>query len=175
MMTTPHQTLALLGAVFMSIQEIKMTGKTKNSSTSCKYPIERLRGGSKGSEQANHNASALLVDPDWFISDPRALLGVSATATPEEVKKAYRKLAARHHPDKASDANKALAQKIFQRIRTAHDVILDPQTAKQWNKEKNRREKARTQGNEPGRRVDKGKEERFPTRTDVAGRAMPNA
>ena len=43
-------------------------------------------------------------------------LGVSKTATPEEIKKAYRKLASQHHPDKGGDTAK------FQEIEEAYSV-----------------------------------------------------
>jgi len=47
-------------------------------------------------------------------------LGVSKSATPDEIKKAYRKLASRHHPDKGGDTAK------FQEIQTAYDTLSDP-------------------------------------------------
>jgi DnaJ-class molecular chaperone len=53
--------------------------------------------------------------------DHYAVLGVAKNATPEEIKKAYRKLASQHHPDKGGDTNK------FQEIQTAYDTLSDPQ------------------------------------------------
>jgi curved DNA-binding protein len=47
-------------------------------------------------------------------------LGVAKTATPDEIKKAYRKLASQHHPDKGGDTAK------FQEIQTAYDTLSDP-------------------------------------------------
>jgi len=46
-------------------------------------------------------------------------LGVNSTADPAEIKKAYRKLASQHHPDKGGDTAK------FQQIQTAYDVLSD--------------------------------------------------
>ena len=47
-------------------------------------------------------------------------LGVPKGASEEEIKKAYRKLAAKHHPDKGGDTAK------FQEIQTAYDTLSDP-------------------------------------------------
>eukprot|EP00775_Hariotina_reticulata_P012213 gene12213-12350_t len=49
------------------------------------------------------------------------LLGVSQEATPDELKKAHRKLALQHHPDKGGDSDK------FKEINEAYDVLKDPE------------------------------------------------
>jgi curved DNA-binding protein len=48
-------------------------------------------------------------------------LGVKRDASPEEIKKAYRKMAAQHHPDKGGDTA------TFQKIQEAYDNLSDPQ------------------------------------------------
>lgn len=48
-------------------------------------------------------------------------LGISKNATPQEIKKAYRKLASKHHPDKGGDAEQ------FKKIQEAYDTVSDPQ------------------------------------------------
>ncbi len=47
-------------------------------------------------------------------------LGVNHTTKPDEIKKAYRKLASKHHPDKGGDTKK------FQDIQKAYEVLSDP-------------------------------------------------
>jgi len=48
------------------------------------------------------------------------LLGVEKNASAADVKKAYRKLAMKHHPDKGGDEG------FFQELQAAHDVLSDP-------------------------------------------------
>lgn len=54
-------------------------------------------------------------------------LGVSKTATQDEIKKAYRKLAGKHHPDKGGDTAK------FQEIQTAYDVLSNEQKRAEYD------------------------------------------
>ena len=53
------------------------------------------------------------------------VLGVEKTATDEEIKKAYRKLAAEHHPDKNPD-DVAGATQRFREITAAYETLSDP-------------------------------------------------
>jgi molecular chaperone DnaJ len=53
------------------------------------------------------------------------LLGVQKTASPEELKKAFRRKAHQYHPDK-SQGNKANEEK-FKKINSAYEVLKDPQ------------------------------------------------
>jgi molecular chaperone DnaJ len=64
--------------------------------------------------------------PDYYKT-----LGVSNKATPEEIKKAYRKLARRYHPDRNPDDKQAEAR--FKEISQAHDVLGDPEKRKQYD------------------------------------------
>ncbi len=59
------------------------------------------------------------------------VLGVSQTATPDEIKKAYRKLAMKFHPDKTT-GNKAANEK-FNEINEANQVLSDPEKRKKYD------------------------------------------
>ena len=59
------------------------------------------------------------------MSDPYSILGVPRTATDEEIKSAYRKLAMEHHPDR--NPGDASAVEKFQKISAAYDTLKDPQ------------------------------------------------
>src|ERR1700691_324474 len=60
-----------------------------------------------------------------------AVLGVSATAAQDEIKKQYRKLAKRYHPD--TNANDTKASERFKEISEAYTVLGDAQTRKQYD------------------------------------------
>jgi curved DNA-binding protein len=59
------------------------------------------------------------------------ILGVDKKASQEEIKKAYRKLAVKYHPDKNKD-NKAAEEK-FKQINEANDVLSDPEKRKKYD------------------------------------------
>lgn len=54
-------------------------------------------------------------------------LGVSRNASPDEIKKAFRKLAMKHHPDKGGD------EQAFKQINEAYDTLSDPQKKAQYD------------------------------------------
>jgi len=58
-------------------------------------------------------------------------LGVSKEATQAEIKKAFRKLAVKYHPDKNKD-NKSAEEK-FKEINEANEVLSDPEKRKKYN------------------------------------------
>ena len=68
------------------------------------------------------------------MRDPYQVLGVSSTATDEEIKKAYRNLARKYHPDNYHDNPLAdLAQERMKEINEAYDVLKDPQKKAQYD------------------------------------------
>lgn len=60
------------------------------------------------------------------------VLGLNKNATTDEVKKAYRKLARKHHPD--LNPNNKEAEKKFQEINEANEVLSDPEKRKKYDK-----------------------------------------
>ncbi|HEY3662175.1 MAG TPA: J domain-containing protein [Chthoniobacterales bacterium] len=54
-------------------------------------------------------------------------LGVSKTASADEIKSAFRKLARKHHPDMAKAKEKAAAEEQFKIINEAYEVLSDPE------------------------------------------------
>lgn len=59
--------------------------------------------------------------------DHYAVLGIDKSASPDQIKKAYRKLASQHHPDKGGDTAK------FQQIQEAYAVLSDPEKKAQYD------------------------------------------
>ena len=62
------------------------------------------------------------------------ILGVSPTASTEEIKKAYRSLAMRHHPDRNTHAS---AEVRFNAIKTAYELLSDPQKRAEYDYSQN--------------------------------------
>ena len=86
-------------------------------------------------------------------------LGVAKTATEDEIKKAYRKLARKYHPD--LNPNDKDAHKKFQQINEANEVLSDPEKRKKYDQygehwqhgeayEQARQQQQRAQQSQPG-------------------------
>jgi len=66
-----------------------------------------------------------------MATDYYKALDVSKSATPEEIQKAYRKLARKFHPDMNPDDKTAKAR--FQEIQAAYDVLNEPEKRKKYD------------------------------------------
>src|SRR5262245_25076695 len=83
-----------------------------------------LRGGPK--------SSYIGVSKGGPMRDPYEVLGVSKKATEAEIKKAFRNLAKKHHPD--THANDPKAVKRFQEINSAYEIVGDKEKRAQFDR-----------------------------------------
>ena len=69
---------------------------------------------------------------EWLEKDYYATLGVSGSATQAEIKKAYRRLAQKHHPD--ANAGDAQAEERFKEVSAAYDVLGDEKRRAEYDR-----------------------------------------
>jgi len=70
------------------------------------------------------------------LENPYNILGVAPTATTEEIRKAYRSLAMRHHPDRTAHPGAGIR---FNAIKTAYELLSDPKKRAAYNQSLNNR------------------------------------
>ncbi|KIW12173.1 hypothetical protein PV08_09448 [Exophiala spinifera] len=110
-----------------------MPRKTKSKPTE---PVEEA----DPSETSSVEEDLSVSDPP--VIDPYDVLQVSRTATADEVKSAYRKLALKHHPDKAQGDERESAHKKFQEIAFAYAILSDERRRKRYDATGNTAESA---------------------------------
>lgn len=66
-------------------------------------------------------------------TDHYTILGISIYASPDEIRRAFRRLAQIHHPDKLGPENSE--NKRFSEILTAYQVLSNPTSRKKYNKQ----------------------------------------
>jgi DnaJ-class molecular chaperone len=68
------------------------------------------------------------------FQDYYEVLGVARTASADEIKKAYRKLALKWHPDRHPEADRAGVEETFKRISEANEVLSDPEKRERFDR-----------------------------------------
>uniref|UniRef100_A0A3P9KE52 Zgc:122979 n=1 Tax=Oryzias latipes TaxID=8090 RepID=A0A3P9KE52_ORYLA len=101
--------------------------KQKNGNVKCKVRVMHRGDSSSSSSSAESTKSeqdvpCLSIKPQG--KDFYKILGITHESNEDEIKKAYRKLALKFHPDKNSDPD---AEDKFKEIAEAYEVLTDPQ------------------------------------------------
>jgi DnaJ-class molecular chaperone len=65
------------------------------------------------------------------LEAPYKTLGVAPDASPDDIRRAYRKLAQKHHPD--LNPGNAKAEEIFKRVTVANELLSDPVKRSQFD------------------------------------------
>ncbi len=66
--------------------------------------------------------------------DYYSVLGVSRTASQDDIKKAYRRLARQYHPDLHTGPRKAQMEDKFKELNSAYEVLSEPETRKKYDR-----------------------------------------
>ncbi|KAI4897090.1 hypothetical protein NFI96_021406 [Prochilodus magdalenae] len=95
----------------------------KHKNVKCKVRV--LHGEeSWTSEEVHEDPEVPSPPPSPTCVDHYTVLGVSSDSNEEEIRRAYKRLALRYHPDKNPEAD---AEEKFKQIAQAYDVLTDPQ------------------------------------------------
>lgn len=85
-------------------------------------------GGESARERDNNRAQPDTADGDT-LNDPHRTLGVGLEADQNEIRQAYRRLAAQYHPDKVAHLGvdlRHLAEQKFKAIQAAYELLKRP-------------------------------------------------
>ncbi|KEF54175.1 uncharacterized protein A1O9_09970 [Exophiala aquamarina CBS 119918] len=118
-----------------------MAPKAKAKAKAKAAPADPVFSEDSASENGEDSGDISLNDPPTSI-DPYSVLSVPSTATADEIKTAYRKLALKHHPDKVTPSERDSAHQKFQEIAFAYAILSDERRRKRYDATGNTAESA---------------------------------
>ena len=68
-----------------------------------------------------------------MADDPYAILGVAKSASDEDIRRAFRRLAKELHPD-LNPANRARTEERFKKVSQAYELLSDPQKRRAFDR-----------------------------------------
>jgi len=101
-----------------------------------RYDYERVKAKEPGNKEVYNLIEQCKVDEKKAKKkDYYKLLEIERSATPQDIKKAYRKLAPKYHPDKNNESPEASknAEKMFRDVSEAYQVLSDPQKKRMYD------------------------------------------
>ena len=108
------------------------------------------------------------------FKDYYRVLGVTPKATDEDIKKAFRALARKYHPDVAKD--KKSAEEKFKEINEANEVLSNPESRRKFDHSALIGKRARSRSHHPtGAKADPPDAERGPEKMNFNSRAPDSA
>lgn len=94
----------------------------------------RAGGGSGGDGQHRQQQQGRQKHAERKEDDYYSILGLSKNCKPKDVKKAYRKLALKYHPDKVPEGEREEAEKKFIQVSEAYSVLSDDEKRNIYDK-----------------------------------------
>ena len=110
--------LLLLGAMWY----FYYSGTARRRSADAYRRARNTGSGTRDEKKAN-------PENNYEVEDAWAVLGLARGASSEEIKKAYRELAGKYHPDKVAylgDEFKVLAEERFKKVQAAYEELKGP-------------------------------------------------
>ena len=74
------------------------------------------------------------MEPNFESDNYYEILGLSKTATEQEIRKRYKTYAKKYHPDRQEDKDKERCSNIFKKISEAYEILSDPEKRQNYDK-----------------------------------------
>jgi DnaJ-class molecular chaperone len=98
--------------------------------------VQAIRGGFENVSQRRTTRQHDPLGLSGSLQDHYERLGVSETASPEQIKRAYRAAMKRIHPDRVGQAERAVAEDEAKRVNLAFRVLSNPESRRQYDSER---------------------------------------